>query len=258
MMRRKGHILWEDIQKSSAIGILLGEKQKKKFEHKVIVPVLERVVDYLAFLHVNYPKENLKQFELGEYAEKIQLKLDSLVPRHLTETIIKNYGPVVEAFSLGEAKIAYNKDAHPKNWNIWPYNVIEVLDTEKRKMTPVQFDLANLLEYDGLSKDTKNYIIEEYIRAFNKHSKTDKIKDKKEFLYVYHNAVIQRALSIYESLSKSTTGQGIRKDLISNALNSIGILKAGKIDSSEWHENYWKKYNVLDLALRDLKNRIKT
>jgi len=139
-------------------GETLYEKLKKddKKDGKNAMP---QVISALAKIHAYYPKEGLEKLDVKKNLEE-KLKAEEFnIPEELSQKIVQNYTPVVEA--LNNIPWAWNKDAHPENWIIG--KKIGVIDNEGEHLVPVVFDLVNLLEYgdffDDVEKKRTRYAI---------------------------------------------------------------------------------------------------
>lgn len=218
---------------------------------------LTNIADYLAFLHVSLPTEKSKKGELS-----IPLKLKSTlrnveltVDRNKVFMILQNYRPVYNA--LKNAILVVNKDAHPEQW-VLDGDTVTALDWEDKGIVPIQFDLANLLEYSGsINNLFKERIIDGYIDSYNKYSGEEIIQDRVQFKLVYLNSVIQRALSLSSAWSspKRSSMNLRRGQVINKALRAITRIK-------NEHPDYYNKgdnrglYVYLAVGLRALREDV--
>jgi hypothetical protein len=175
--------------------------------------------------------------QLGDYA------------RPIARELISNYRPVFESF---QASIyGLNFDSHPEQFIISDHGTITRVDTEDKGVTPLQFDLVNLLEYGPyFTEAQKQEIIDEYIMQYNGHA-PQKIIDKDHFMLLYRNAVVQRAISLCSAWS-STARRSMwrrRKEMLSAALNAIDQISQ---HNPEYYLEYEANYHGLGRALTKL------
>ncbi len=214
-----------------------------------------------AIMHANSPEELSGKGRL-HLALKVKSKL--LSPefkaifgsdaRKLARNIISNYRPVFNSFK--DSIYGLNFDSHPEQFivagkpggNAGPFTR---LDTEDKGVTPLQFDLVNLLEYGPFfSESQKQEIIHEYITEYNQHT-AEIITDEHIFMLQYHNAVIQRAISLCSAWS-STARHSMwkrRKEVLDAALSSIEVLKQ---EYEDYYSAYESNYEGLSESLSEL------
>ncbi len=115
-----------------------------------VISEIHSIVQYLAFVHVELTPRSTKgkvdtRRKLGERLKVIGL------PEDLVARIEANYGRIFKI--LENSSFVFNKDAHPENWFLKPFDVkgdsyVVGLDWEDKGLVPQGADLANLLCYD--------------------------------------------------------------------------------------------------------------
>lgn len=219
----------------------------------------EGIADYLALLHSSEIIESVSEKGKLDFASKLEKKLcdENLgCSEKSVHRIIDNYAPVLNAFTFEEAIYAFNKDAHPENWLIAEHGTIVAIDFQDKGLVPIQFDLVNLVEYEKfMTYGEKIKVITDYIDSYNLHKGTNIIKDRKKFMLVYLNAVIQRAISLSSAWSSPdrTTMWGKRHVVMENALEAINNIE-------RYHQAYYTQYkgeyDILRLELNEIRQRL--
>ncbi len=238
MMRESGKTLMELI-----------ESKTEPFEH------IKGVAEYLSLIHA---KTSLYGLKTLNYREKIEKVLNEVpyVDSSLKNLIVNNIDPIVHAFD--DAIMVFNKDAHPQNWLITEYNEIVAIDIENKGAVPVEFDLANLIEYsdfftnDSQGDKKRKEVIDLYKQCYVEHSGDITALEKiNEFRYL--NAIVQRTISLYSAWSSPNRKSlwGSRKIIVNNALHAIDRLS---IEHKDYFGQNNKSYNNLTIALKELES----
>ncbi len=234
-----------------------------------VMPFLYEVASFLGRLHASIPKTVSQRGKLHlalkvksrllyrELVEEIQAKAPYVKYRNLVRVVIQNYRPVYE--TLKQAQWCFNLDSHPEQYIISKDGVITRVDTEDKSIVPQQFDLVNLIEYNPkLSYEDKQQIISAYIASFNSlahETGLAKIKNKEAFMLAYHNAVIQRAISLCGAWS-STTRHSMkrhRKGMLKAALRAVRDIRKYH---SDFYEQHNESYQNLEASLQKISELI--
>lgn len=214
---------------------------------------LDSIVDCLACIHANVPKDIVRKGEL-DIEFKLRSKLldpDFNLPSNLADKILENYAPVLKSFE--NSTYVYNKDAHPENWLV--NSKIVVLDCENNFLVPQQFDLVNLLEYsDYLLDKQKDEAIKKYISSYAGHAKVEG-RDLQEFRLAYFNAVVHRAISLCAAWSSPyrISMHSERPKIVANAIHAIDRLKR---EHNDYYSRFRSYYIHLKHSLEEIKNLV--
>lgn len=212
---------------------------------------LEDVVSLLATIHATFPQEQSRKGRVS-IPRKLKSKLlaeEYGISRALAKRVIHNYRPVYDALTDEKTAWGYNKDAHPENWLVSEER-IGIIDCENNNLVPLQFDLANLLNYDDyITTAQKRELVQHYLSTLDQQGLSP---DPDHFFLGYWNAVIQRMIDLSSAWSSP-----LRKSLhdkrpraIQNAIDAIDIIKQDHLDYFGKHE---RKYVTLQSALHDIK-----
>ena len=191
--------------------------------------VLNKVVRTLFRIHDVFPVENVRYGKL-DLAQALEKRVNNPylgISHDAAKNFKEGYGLLVDLFSKFKSLWRYNKDAHPENWLITDNNDVVVIDTENTYLSPVVFDLANLLGY-GSSFSVSE--VEGYNKIYHdlmKQADWGKLVDLSNFNLLFWNAVLHRSFflcSAWSSPERSSL-HSERLHLVENALSSFDVIR---------------------------------
>jgi len=215
---------------------------------------LPLVLKTLARIHARYPADGIARENMHQ---KIARKLETqylAIPDDLKTTILANYRPV-EQGATDDAFFAPNKDAHPENWIVG--EKLGVIDCEITALTPVTFDLANLLAYqDGISpEETKKCVFKYASHLRAETGDASLYSSPEQLMRAYYNSVVHRVISLVVAWSEPGRERlfGERAPAINRALEAIYCLE--RQDPLYYHDHK-RQYKTLAGALADLRTLV--
>lgn len=231
------------------------EGEKLYFMKDRDIGLFMKVADFLALIHARFPAEKSCKGRIDiprAVKEKLAYR-DLSLPESLIRKVLDNYSPVCDSFK--DALYVFNKDANPENWVVRKDRKIVAIDWEDKGLVPMQFDIVNLLEYNGaaLKDGQKDEVIKGYIRSYNRYKGSEDITDIDGFRLCYFNAVIQRAISLcsaWSSLDRPTM-RAKRAVVLDNALNAMRRLRD---EHAGYYGKHRKNYAALEEALGEIKS----
>ena len=168
----------------SYVHSLKREKGRVFYELSEDTDLFLKTADFLALIHARMPLEGLEPVDIAGYIDNKLSNPDMELSSDLAEALRYGINPALD--NLSQEHFVFNKDAHPEQWIITETGKIIALDWENKGLVPMQFDLANLLEYgDCVDQEDKHGIISKYIESFNGYSKGHKIENQEQFFLRY-------------------------------------------------------------------------
>src|SRR4030042_4363627 len=156
----------------------------------------EQISKVIAMNYCLFPHELVPGGRL-DIRQKVESKIFNdhpELPYSLQKSLFDSFEPVFDYFSSADLFWGRNGDFHPENILLYKGR-IALVDFETSYLVPVQFDLANLLDYtDGVSEESRRLVLES-CRSHIEHM-ADCSLDEAWFDIGCHNAVPVRMFGL--------------------------------------------------------------